>query len=206
MYNPYIYQDDVRVRQKQVIYLRRICEMPYADIAQITGYAKSTCRNYSCGPQSAELLAMLVEMFGEARTAEPTVDYTLYRRFKDGREPIAMEFMSGCGENLKNEQAFYFFKFYSADGLVFNKIGTTAKNVVARLRDEIGDYVQKYPIVRVEIHRIFACGDRPAEGAESALRSELIKQYPDAFRKNDRFFGVNIDAETIDKMFNEYYK
>lgn len=127
-----------------------------------------------------------------------------FRRFKDGRPPVAMEFMPDCGENLKGEQAVYFFKFYSEEILLFNKVGTSAKDVVARLRDEIGEYSKKFSIRRVEIHRIRSCGMYPAEGAESALRAELIRQYPTAFRKNDRFFGVDIDPAVFDEIVNNF--
>lgn len=128
-----------------------------------------------------------------------------FRRFKDGRPPVAMEFMPECGENLKGEQAVYFFKFYSEEVLLFNKVGTSAKDVVARLRDEIGEYSKKFCIRRVEIHRIRSCGMYPAEGAESALRAELIRQYPEAFRKNDRFFGVDIDPCVFDEIVDRFF-
>jgi hypothetical protein len=116
-----------------------------------------------------------------------------------------MEFMPGCGENLKGEQAVYFFKFYSEEVLIFNKVGTSTKDVIARLRDEIGEYSKKFSIRRVEIHRIRSCGNYPAEGAESALRAELIRQYPMAFRKNDRFFGVDISADVFDEIVNNFF-
>lgn len=128
-----------------------------------------------------------------------------FRRFKDGRPPVAIEFMPECGENLKGEQAVYFFKFYSEEVLLFNKVGTSAKDVVARLRDEIGEYSKKFSIRRVEIHRIRSCGMYPAEGAESALRAELIRQYPTAFRKNDRFFGVDIDPCVFDEIVDRFF-
>lgn len=128
-----------------------------------------------------------------------------YRRFRDGRPAVAMEFMPGYGENIKNEEAAYFFKFYNETALEFNKIGTSAKDVVARLRDEIGEYSKQFDIRRVEIHRIVSCGNIPAEGAESALRAELIRQYPTAFRKNDRFFGVDIDPTVFDEIMKAYF-
>lgn len=128
-----------------------------------------------------------------------------FRRFKDGRPPVAIEFMPDCGENLKGEQAVYFFKFYSEEVLLFNKVGTSAKDVVSRLRDEIGEYSKKFSIRRVEIHRIRSCGMYPAEGAESALRAELIRQYPEAFRKNDRFFGVDIDPCVFDEIVDRFF-
>lgn len=128
-----------------------------------------------------------------------------YRKFKDGRQPVAMEFMPECGDNIKGEQAVYFFKFYQEEELQFNKIGTSAKDVVGRLRDEIGDYSKRFEITRVEIHRIRSCNGIPAEGAESALRAELIKQYPTAFRKNDRFFGVDISPAVFDEICDSFF-
>ena len=128
-----------------------------------------------------------------------------FRRFRDGRPPVAMEFMPDCGENLRGEQAVYFFKFYSEEVLIFNKVGTSAKDVVARLRDEIGEYSKKFDIRRVEIHRIMSCGNRPAEGAESALRAELIRQYPNAFRKAASLFGVDISPAVFDEIMHNYF-
>lgn len=130
---------------------------------------------------------------------------TVYRRFRDGRPAVAMEFMPDCGGNIKGEQAVYFFKFYNETALEFDKVGTSAKDVVARLRDEIGEYSKKYDIRRVEIHRIMSCGNCPAEGAESALRAELIRQYPNAFRKNDRFFGADISPAVFDEIMATYF-
>ena len=159
----------------------------YADLAEML---------FGCG-----VVEQKVEIVEEIRI-EPTV---LYRRFRDGRPAVAMEFMPQCGENIKNTQAVYFFKFYNAEGLEFNKIGTSAKDVVARLRDEIGDYAKKFDIRRVEIHRIVSCGNIPAEGAESALRAEFIQRYPQAFRRNDRFFNVDIAPEVFDEIVNKYF-
>lgn len=127
-----------------------------------------------------------------------------YRKFKNGRPAVAMEFMPNWGEDLKNEQIVYFFKFYGATELLFDKIGTTTKNAVSRLRDEIGEYATKYPIVRVEIHRVRSCGGIPAEGYESELRGKLIADHPTAFRKNDRFFGADIPPSIFDQICDQY--
>ena len=147
-----------------------------------------------------------VEIIIEKKVEEKPVEQKiLFRNFKDGRPSVPMEFMPNCGENLKNEEAVYFFKFYNAKALEFNKIGTSAKDVVGRLRQEIGEYSKKFDIRKVEIHRIRPCGNIPAEGAESALRAELIKQYPTAFRKNDRFFGVDIAPEVFDEIVSRFF-
>lgn len=204
MYNPFERISFCTARQLQPAYLREVCGLTYAEIAEITGYAVSTCRNYAKQYSGYEKLwEMLFEM--PAEIADKPATQTLYRKFKDGRPAVAMEFMSGCGENIKGEQAVYFFKFFNENTLEFNKIGTTAVDVVARLRDEIGEYSKKFDIRRVEIHRICPCGNCPAEGAESALRAELCRHYPEAYRKNDRFFGVDIDPEVFDQVINAYF-
>ncbi len=147
-----------------------------------------------------------VEIIIEKKVEEKPIEQKiLFRNFKDGRPSVPMEFMPNCGENLKNEEAVYFFKFYNAKELEFNKIGTSAKDVVGRLRQEIGEYSKKFDIRKVEIHRIRPCGTIPAEGAESALRAELIRQYPTAFRKNDRFFGVDIAPEVFDEIVSRFF-
>lgn len=147
-----------------------------------------------------------VEIIIEKKVEEKPIEQKiLFRNFKDGRPSVPMEFMPNCGENLKNEEAVYFFKFFNAKALEFNKIGTSAKDVVGRLRQEIGEYSKKFDIRKVEIHRIRPCGTIPAEGAESALRAELIRQYPTAFRKNDRFFGVDIAPEVFDEIVSRFF-
>lgn len=178
-----------------------------AEIAQHLGYCASTVSTKRSQMWNyAELAEML---FGEGEIVEEVVEEiqptTIFRKFKDGRPAVAMEFMPQCGANIKGEEAVYFFKFYNANGLEFNKVGTSAKDVVGRLRQEIGEYSKKFDIRRVEIHRIVSCGNRPAEGAESALRAELIRQYPTAFRKNDRFFGVDISPLIFDQIINTYF-
>ena len=201
------------VNLAQIYALYEMAGWRRAEIADHLGYAVSTVSTKRSKMWDyAELAEMLfgcgmteeaVEIVEEAPIVVEPV--TLYRRFKDGRPAVAMEFMPECGANIKGEEAVYFFKFYNANGLEFNKVGTSAKDVVARLRDEIGEYSKKFDIRRVEIHRIMSCGNRPAEGAESALRAELIRQYPNAFRKNDRFFGVDIAPEVFDEIVNSFF-
>ena len=178
-------------------------------IADHLGYAPSTVstkRHYMWDyADLAEILFGDVAVEVEVEVEIAPTARTLYRTFKNGRPAVAMEFMSGCGENIKGEQAVYFFKFFNESNLEFNKIGTSAVDVIARLRDEIGEYSKKFDIRRVEIHRICPCGNCPAEGAESALRAELCRHYPEAYRKNDRFFGVDIDPEVFDQVLNAYF-
>ena len=203
MYNPFERIPFCFARQIQPAYLREVCGLSYAEIADITGYAVSTCRNYAKKHSGCEALwALMFEMPTEV--VEKPTTRTLYRTFKDGRPAVAMEFMPNCGEDMTDEEMVYFFKFFNTDEIIFNKIGTTTCGVVSRLRDEIGDYCKKFPITRVEIHRMCSCGDNPAEGAESALRAEFIKRYGEEFRKNDRFFEVDIDPALFDEVLAPY--
>ena len=201
-FNPYERQNVATVCHLQVVFLSAECGLPYEEIAEITGYAVSTVRLYV--RKYAEDIDLAREFFIggiPAPAVEPVS--VMYRKFRDGRS-VPMEFMPNFGENLSNEQMVYFFKFFGAEGLLFDKIGTTAKNAVSRLRDEIGEYSKKFPIDRVEIHRIRSCGGIPAEGYESELRARLIADHPTAFRKNDRFFGADIDPAVFEEICNQF--
>lgn len=193
----------------QIYALYIFAEWTRSQIADHLDYAPSTVSTKRSKMWEFSDLAEI--LFGESdeeievAVETPTQPKVLFRNFKNGRPSVAMEFMPNCGENLKNEEAVYFFKFYNNNALEFNKIGTSAKDVIGRLRQEIGEYCKKFDIRRVEIHRIRPCGNIPAEGAESSLRAELIRQYPTAFRKNDRFFGVDIAPEVFDEIVSRYF-
>lgn len=202
------------VNLAQIYALYEMAHWSRAAIANHLGYAASTVSTKRSKMWDyAELARLLfesglskeqVEIVEEAPlTMKPN---TMLRTFKDGRPAVIMEFMPGCDANVQNEEAVYFFKFFEEESLAFNKIGTSAKDVVARLRTEIGEYSKKFNIRRVEIHRIIPLGQYPAEGAESELRSKLIKHYPQAFRKNDRFFGVDIDPALVDEILTKYFE
>lgn len=194
----------------QIYALYEIAKWKRSEIAKYMGYAPSTISNKRSQMWEYEEIAKKIFIeFEEATKEEEPKDETvkLYRTFKDNRPTVVIEIMSDCEEkNIENEQAVYFFKFYNYNNeLEFNKIGTTAKNVIGRLRDEIGDYSKKYDIGKVEVHRMRKCGNYPAEGAESLLRAELIRRYPEAFRKNDRFFGVDISPKSFDEILEKYF-
>ena len=213
-FSPYVYYHSVFFKHLQVVYLSQVCRTPICEISKITGYANSTVRNYiNKYSYNLELARSYFESPAEANEIEVEVDVevpapvpqVLYRKFRDGRS-VPMELMPGYGEDISNEQIVYFFKFFSADDLLFDKIGTTTKNAISRLRDEIGEYSKKFPISKVEVHRIRSCNGIPAEGYESALRGQLIADHPTAFRKNDRFFGADIPASVFDAICDQFAK
>ncbi len=197
----------------QIYALYEIAHWKRAEIANHLNYAPSTVSTKRSKMWECAELAKI--LFEDTTSADEFVEVVeevvekrvLYRKFKNDTKPkVPMEFMPDCGENIQNEQAVYFFKFFDETELLFDKIGTTAKDVVGRLRDEIGDYSKKFNIRRVEIHRICSCGNLPAEGAESALRAEMIRRYPEAFRRNDRFFGVDISPIVFDEVLKNFMK
>lgn len=194
----------------QIYALYEIAHLKRAEIARMLDYAVSTVstkrsKMWECAEIAEFLFGEGEAVAVEVEKAVEMENTILYRTFRDERPAVPMEFMPNCGANIRNGQAVYFFKFYDENELLFNKIGTSTKDVVGRLRDEIGEYSKKFDIRKVEIHRIFPCGNIPAEGAESALRAELINKYPNAFRKNDRFFNVDISSTIFDEIVSKYF-
>ena len=109
--------------------------------------------------------------------------------------------------NLLDEadQKCYLFRFFDGEGnLVCSKVGTTTKPILIRIKSELREY-EKLNVVTCVIDRIYDCGHLPAEGMESDFRSKYIRKYPEAFRKNDRFFGVDIAPEVFDEIVNSFF-
>ncbi len=104
------------------------------------------------------------------------------------------------------KQLCYLFKFYTKKGeLICSKVGTTTRLPEQRLKEEI-KYYQKHglDVETGEICSVIDCGAIPAEGAESHSRAYFIRRHPDAFHKNDRFFGVDIPTRTFNKIVTNY--
>lgn len=109
--------------------------------------------------------------------------------------------------NLDGDKT-YLFKFCEDEAgevVSFSKIGTTAKKVLDRLKQEIRYYnAHGFNITRVFICEVRVCADAPSEGYESALRAALIRKYPNTWKKNDRFFGVDIPTSEFNNLCAEY--
>ena len=89
--------------------------------------------------------------------------------------------------------------------LICSKVGTTTQLPEQRLAQEIKYYREHgIPVERTEICSVIDCGTIPAEGAESITRAAFIRKYPDAFKKNDRFFGIDIPAVTFNRIVKNY--
>lgn len=121
---------------------------------------------------------------------------------------VEIDFLNGTdAKDTKSGEKTYFFKFYDRCDAppVFDKIGTTTKSCLGRLKEEIRYYNKAgFDIERVEVCEIWDCGNTPAESYESFMRALLIKKYPNTWHKNDRFFGTNIPTELFTSLCKQY--
>ena len=170
--------EDTEIRRMQVVYLSDR-GFPVDEISHWAGYAVSTIKNYA--KKFAHLLDKAKEFFR-------------YVSIK-AKETI-----------LGIRQLVYLFKFYDENGeLICSKVGTTTKLPEERLKQEITYYNKHgFSIGKTEICSVIDCGEIPAEGAESAARAAFIRKYPDAFHKNDRFFGVDISPVVFNRVVKNY--
>lgn len=106
----------------------------------------------------------------------------------------------------KDGEICYLFEFYNDEGeLLCSKVGTTTRTIRQRLIEELRSKTYKgMGATRATVNRVYKCGDLPAEGLESLIRSEYIKKYPKSFKKNDRFINEYFDFEVCDKIAREY--
>lgn len=170
--------EDLTMKRMQIVYLDYF-GFPIEKIQEYVGYATSTIKNY------ARKFAHLLE------DAKNTF-YHVTQKLKQ--------------ELLAGKQLVYLFKFFDeAHNLVCSKVGTTTQLIEARLKQEMRYYnSHNMPAASAEICSIIDCGDIPAEGAESFVRSYYIKKFPDKFHKNDRFFGADIPPRTFNKIVKYY--
>lgn len=89
------------------------------------------------------------------------------------------------------------------NGLVWSKVGTTTRTMKKRMQEHLR-YYKKFGVAKIEVTRIYDCGEYPAEGLESEFRAKYMRKYPGAFRKNDRFTGVEFDLAEADTIVQEY--
>lgn len=107
---------------------------------------------------------------------------------------------------MGGKQLVYLYKFYDENNeLICSKVGTTTRLPEQRLKEET-KYYRKHdiPVDNAKICSVIDCGELPAEGAESITRALFIQKYPNAFKKNDRFFGVDLPTRTFNKIVNNY--
>lgn len=175
-----VFQDftDASMKHLQVVYLDSHGFIP-EEIAKWTGYAVSTIKGY-------------VKKFQNLLETAKKVFYHITLKAK--------KVLRG------GKQLVYLYKFYNSNNeLICSKVGTTTRLPEQRLKEEIKYYTKHgIPVDHAEICSVIDCGAIPAEGAESITRGLFIHRYPDAFKKNDRFFGVDIPTRTFNTIVKDY--
>lgn len=179
-------------------------EMTRKEVADITGYAESTLSSMKKTlPEYADLAVVLfgkMESIFKDEVCEIAVDVPAVRTVirRHGGVKIPMNFLPGCGDDVPGQKTVYLIKFYTDNREipVFSKIGTTERTVEKRLRDEIAYYRKRgFDIRSTDICKIVDCGTGKPERLESFLRSVFMGKYGEAWRKNDRFFGIDIPID-----------
>ena len=119
-----------------------------------------------------------------------------------------IDISSGCviQSNEDKVQKCYLIEFFDAnDDSICSKVGTTIRKIQDRIREELNSKTyQSMGAVRCVIHRVYDCGEIPAEGLESYFRAKYIRKYPNSFHKNDRFIKQVFDLVEADKICAEY--
>jgi len=170
--------EDTDTKRLQVVYLGNHGFTP-AEIHKWVDYAESTIKTY---------LRKFADLLERAKRFFYHVTKKVKKVLRGGKQLV------------------YLFKFYDSDGkLICSKVGTTTRLPEERLKEEI-KYYQKHgiPVADTETCSVIDCGAIPCEGAESATRAAFIHKFPDAFCKNDRFFGVDIPVRTFNQIVKNY--
>ena len=169
--------EETHLRRLQLVYLNDNGFTP-EEIAKWTDYAISTIKTY---------IKKYSELLETAKKTFYHVTQKVKKVLKSGKQLV------------------YLYKFYGVEELICSKVGTTTRLPEQRLKEEIKYYANHgIAIDHAEICSVIDCGAIPAEGAESITRAFFIRKYPEAFCKNDRFFGVDISTRTFNKVVNDY--
>lgn len=185
-------QTETKVRQAQVVYLSEVMHKTASEIADITEYAVSTVRTYI--RKFADLLEYAKSIFEKV---EAKVRKSKYNNMINA---------NGFDIDTRDGELCYLFEFYNEDDILLcSKVGTTTRTIRTRLREELASKTYKnMGATKAIVNRIYNCGEYPAEGLESLIRSEYIKKYPKSFKKNDRFIGELFDFDLCDKIAFSY--
>ena len=193
-YNVLEKQTETEVQHAQVIYLKEILSKGLDEIAEITGYAISTVKSYI--RKFAHLLDYAKEIFEEKKQQ---------RKARKSKYDEIIE-NNGFDITESGKEICYLFEFYdNENNLLCSKVGTTKRNVRQRLIEELRSKTYKnMGATNAVVNRVYNCGEFPAEGLESRIRSEYIRKYPKSFKKNDRFINTLFDFDFCDKIAKNY--
>lgn len=180
--NPHGSFEDMKTKRLQIIYLKEVEHLTAKQIAEFVDYSVNTIKSYMY--KFSHLLAEAKKLFGKITVA-------------------IISKIEQLGE--KGTEKCYLFKFYNEEKILFSKIGTTTREILTRLKEEVKSYSKSgFKITKVIIEDVVDCGSIPAEGLESFCRAKFIRNYPNAFKKNDRFMEVDIPVEEFKRMTAMY--
>ena len=170
-------KDDTHIRHLQTVYLDSH-GFKLEDIAELTGYTITTIRSY---------LYKFKDLLEEAKKTFYKITLKIKKEYYAGKQYV------------------YLFKFYNKEIGTISKVGMTTQLPTQRLKQEIKYYIEHgLNIEDSKICSVIDCGEIPADGAESQTRAYFIRRYPKAFKKNDRFFGVNLSTRTFNTVVMNY--
>ena len=180
--NPYGSYEDTKIKRCQVVYLKEVEHLKPKQISKIVNYSLSTIRAY---------IYKFKNLLEEAKKLFQKVEIVIISKV----------------ENLGKvgEEKCYLFKFYEDNKILFTKVGTTTRETITRLKEEIKSYTRSgFKITKVIIENVVNCGSIPAEGLESFCRAKFMLKYPNTFKKNDRFMRVDIPVEYFNNLTKMY--
>ena len=204
-YNP------TKVKHAQVCYLYHVVKIARAEISAITNYAVSTLstmRNkvLALWDFAESLFSAVKQKITKTKEVD---DNTIIFSTKGTEVEIIKKSTFNAEIDTDSTEKVYLFKFYEPNNSIpiFSKIGTTTKKCLSRLKDEIREYRKNdFNVVKVEMCIVHDCGQTKAEMFESFLRCMLSRDYPNTWKRNDRYFNTDIDSEIFNSYFTEYSK
>lgn len=181
-YNIFEKQENIEIRNAQIVYLKEVLQWSYEKIADFVGLAKSTiatyCRKFS------NLLEKAKEWFGEQKEKIKEI-------FTKEENNIIFE----C-EHHKGECAYIIEYFDKNKNFTFLKIGKT-NDINRRIKEHIREY-RKINIKYAEVKKIFYAEDEEdALTIENCLRKHYKKIDNCGFIKNDRFSNVFFNEKEL---------
>jgi hypothetical protein len=174
--------EDTNMKRMQAVYLNAY-GFTAKEISKWVSYAESTIKTY---------IRKFADLLDKAKKTFYHVTKKVKKVLQGGRQLV------------------YLFKFYDSDGkLVCSKVGTTTRLPEERMKEEIKSYQKSKDEVvasidHAEICSVIDCGAIPCEGAESITRAAFIRRFPDTFKKNDRFMGVDLPVVTFNRIVKNY--
>lgn len=190
MYNVFEKQNDIEVRNAQIVYLANECKMSAKEIAKYVDLAVSTIKSYIY--KFANLLEKAKEFFGEQGKK-------VANRIKEKCNVKDIVTFDNCTPKV-GDCAYIIEYFDSQHNFLFLKVGMT-NNIKRRINEHLRDYSKKgidttYAVVK-ELH--FAEDEEDALTLENLYRKHYKAIANNGFIKRDRFSLVRYNKEELQK-------